>query len=141
MGKRSSPFSFDPLPGRHFRQDSHKSHKCLGIRGFDLTVFNCIAVICKQEVIVRIGSWPADRKVNGNKRGVHTKILQKKIDHLGRRKRSFVLKDTVFGYPVINNGERIAQLVISKHERVEWNEVEELSETDRGSGGFGSTGK
>lgn len=41
----------------------------------------------------------------------------------------------------INNGERIAQLVISKHERVEWNEVEELSETDRGSGGFGSTGK
>ena len=41
----------------------------------------------------------------------------------------------------INNGERIAQLVISKHERVEWNEVEKLSETDRGSGGFGSTGK
>ena len=41
----------------------------------------------------------------------------------------------------INNGERIAQLVVSKHERVEWNEVEELSETDRGSGGFGSTGK
>lgn len=41
----------------------------------------------------------------------------------------------------INNGERIAQLVISKYERVEWNEVEELSETARGSGGFGSTGK
>lgn len=39
----------------------------------------------------------------------------------------------------INNGERIAQLVISKYERVDWNEVEELSETDRGSGGFGST--
>lgn len=41
----------------------------------------------------------------------------------------------------INNGERIAQLVISKYEKVEWNKVEELSETDRGSGGFGSTGK
>ena len=41
----------------------------------------------------------------------------------------------------INNGERIAQLVISKYERVEWNEVEELSETQRGTGGFGSTGK
>ena len=41
----------------------------------------------------------------------------------------------------INNGERIAQLVVSKYERVEWNEVEELSETNRGSGGFGSTGK
>ena len=41
---------------------------------------------------------------------------------------------------VINDGERIAQLVIAKHERVNWKEVEVLSETDRGSGGFGSTG-
>lgn len=40
----------------------------------------------------------------------------------------------------IQNGERIAQLVIAKHERAEWIEVEELSETDRGQGGFGSTG-
>lgn len=40
----------------------------------------------------------------------------------------------------INNGERIAQLVIAKHERAEWVEVETLSETDRGEGGFGSTG-
>lgn len=41
---------------------------------------------------------------------------------------------------VIENGERIAQLVIAKHERVEWLEVTELSETSRGAGGFGSTG-
>jgi dUTP pyrophosphatase len=41
---------------------------------------------------------------------------------------------------VINDGERIAQLVIAKHERVNWTEVEVLSETERGSGGFGSTG-
>ncbi len=40
----------------------------------------------------------------------------------------------------IENGERIAQLVIAKHERAEWIEVEELSETSRGEGGFGSTG-
>ena len=40
----------------------------------------------------------------------------------------------------IQNGERIAQLVITKHERAEWIEVEELSETSRGAGGFGSTG-
>ena len=40
----------------------------------------------------------------------------------------------------INNGERIAQLVIAKHERANWEEVEELSETERGEGGFGSTG-
>ena len=40
----------------------------------------------------------------------------------------------------IQNGDRIAQLVIAKHERAEWIEVEELSETSRGEGGFGSTG-
>ncbi|WP_109301969.1 dUTP diphosphatase [Aquimarina sp. AU474] len=41
---------------------------------------------------------------------------------------------------VIENGERVAQLVIAKHERAEWIEVTELSETSRGAGGFGSTG-
>ena len=41
---------------------------------------------------------------------------------------------------IVNDGERVAQLVIAKHERVNWNEVEVLSETERGSGGFGSTG-
>jgi len=40
----------------------------------------------------------------------------------------------------VQNGERIAQLVIAKHERAEWIEVEILSETSRGEGGFGSTG-
>jgi dUTP pyrophosphatase len=41
---------------------------------------------------------------------------------------------------VINDGERIAQLIIAKHERVQWKEVEVLNETERGVGGFGSTG-
>ena len=41
---------------------------------------------------------------------------------------------------VINNGERIAQLVVAKHERAEWLNVNELSGTARGEGGFGSTG-
>lgn len=41
---------------------------------------------------------------------------------------------------IVNDGERIAQLVIAKHERAEWNEVQELSKTERGTGGFGSTG-
>lgn len=41
---------------------------------------------------------------------------------------------------VIENGERIAQLIIAKHERADWIEVQELSETSRGEGGFGSTG-
>ncbi len=40
----------------------------------------------------------------------------------------------------IEDGERIAQLIIAKHERAQWEEVSVLSETDRGAGGFGSTG-
>ena len=38
-------------------------------------------------------------------------------------------------------GERIAQAVVAKHERVEWSEVAELSSSERGAGGFGSTGR
>jgi dUTP pyrophosphatase len=41
---------------------------------------------------------------------------------------------------IIENGERIAQLIIAKHERAEWIAVQDLSETSRGEGGFGSTG-
>jgi dUTP pyrophosphatase len=40
----------------------------------------------------------------------------------------------------IRDGERIAQLVISKHERVEWVETSQLADSDRGTGGFGHTG-
>lgn len=39
----------------------------------------------------------------------------------------------------INNGDRIAQMVIAKYETAEWQEVSEINETERGAGGFGST--
>ncbi|MDO9551350.1 dUTP diphosphatase [Rhodonellum sp.] len=42
---------------------------------------------------------------------------------------------------LINDGERIAQMIIAKHERIEWETSSILSETERGSGGYGSTGK
>ena len=41
---------------------------------------------------------------------------------------------------VVENGERIAQLVLSRHECIEWDECRSLSESERGDGGFGSTG-
>jgi len=41
----------------------------------------------------------------------------------------------------IHHGDRIAQMVIARHERAEWNVVEELQSTERGAGGFGSTGR
>ncbi|PKP42418.1 MAG: dUTP diphosphatase [Bacteroidetes bacterium HGW-Bacteroidetes-10] len=42
---------------------------------------------------------------------------------------------------VLNPGERVAQMVVAKFERVEWKAVDELGESERGEGGFGSTGK
>lgn len=48
------------------------------------------------------------------------------------------LSDTDF---VVSNGDRIAQMVIARHETAVWNEVKELSDTDRGAGGYGHTGK
>ena len=42
---------------------------------------------------------------------------------------------------VINNGDRIAQMVIARHETISWEAVEQLSETARGEGGYGHTGK
>ena len=41
----------------------------------------------------------------------------------------------------IKNGDRIAQMIIAQHERAEWIAVQELNDTERGHGGFGSTGK
>jgi len=41
----------------------------------------------------------------------------------------------------INNGDRIAQLVIARYEKIQWRLVDTLSETDRGAGGFGHTGQ
>lgn len=48
------------------------------------------------------------------------------------------LSDETF---VVNDGERIAQMVIARHETAEWKVVQELEDSDRGAGGFGSTGK
>lgn len=48
------------------------------------------------------------------------------------------LSDTPF---LLNPGERIAQMVIAKFEHIQWNQVDELTPTDRGEGGFGHTGR
>jgi dUTP pyrophosphatase len=47
------------------------------------------------------------------------------------------LSDKVFE---INTGDRIAQMIVARHEKVSWQPVEELNETSRGAGGFGHTG-
>lgn len=44
-------------------------------------------------------------------------------------------------HQIIEPGERIAQMIVSRHEQVQWQPVEQLQDSDRGAGGFGSTGK
>jgi dUTP pyrophosphatase len=41
----------------------------------------------------------------------------------------------------VNDGDRIAQMVVAKHEQIQWEEALDLSQTERGSGGYGSTGR
>ena len=60
-------------------------------------------------------------------------------DYTGEVKVSLInLSNDAF---VVQPGERIAQMVIARYEKITWNEVETLDETERGSGGFGSTGR
>ena len=59
-------------------------------------------------------------------------------DYRGEVKVALVnLSDTPF---TVNPGDRIAQMVVARHETVEWEAVDELTDTERGVGGFGSTG-
>lgn len=59
-------------------------------------------------------------------------------DYRGEVKVALVnLSDTPF---TVNPGDRIAQMVVARHETVEWEAVDELTDTERGAGGFGSTG-
>lgn len=59
-------------------------------------------------------------------------------DYTGEIKVSLInLSNDTF---VVQPGERVAQMVIARYERIEWNEVATLDETERGEGGFGSTG-
>jgi dUTP pyrophosphatase len=60
-------------------------------------------------------------------------------DYRGEIKAILVnLSDSEF---IINHGERICQMVVAKHETIKWADVHVLNESDRGEGGFGSTGK
>jgi dUTP pyrophosphatase len=63
------------------------------------------------------------------------------IDADYRGERGVILVNLSNNSFTINPGERIAQLVIAKYEQVSWNLTESLDTTERGSGGFGSTGK
>ncbi len=63
------------------------------------------------------------------------------IDSDYRGEIKIILKNFGKNNFIINKGDRIAQMVITSYIRIEWKEVNEINETERGSGGFGHTGK
>jgi len=75
------------------------------------------------------------------KKGVTVLNSPGTIDSGYRGEIGVILHNTTMLAQEIEHGERIAQLVLSEVPTIEWEEVEELSETSRGEGGFGSTGK
>ena len=119
-------------------------------------------VIKENDVITKVIIYPGGRALIPT--GLHIALQDKGLEAMVRPRSGLALKQgvTILNTPgcvdsdytgdigvivinfganafEINQGDRIAQLVINKIEHIEWEEVEELPETDRGEGGFGST--
>lgn len=75
------------------------------------------------------------------KKGISVLNSPGTIDSDYRGEIGVILVNLSNGHVIIEDGERIAQIVIAKHEKAEWFESKELIQTERGEGGFGSTGK
>lgn len=75
------------------------------------------------------------------KKGISVLNSPGTIDSDYRGEIGVILVNLSNGQVIIEDGERIAQMVIAKHEKAEWIESKELIQTERGEGGFGSTGK
>ncbi|MDP4223207.1 MAG: hypothetical protein Q8868_07845 [Bacteroidota bacterium] len=69
------------------------------------------------------------------------KSRHKHPEYIAEHSAQMHLKANIDNDIVLRPLERTCQIIIAKHERAEWIEVEELKETERGSGGFGNTGK
>jgi len=73
-------------------------------------------------------------------KGITTLNTPGTIDADYRGEISVILVNLSAGDYQVHDGDRIAQMIISRHEKAEWVETEELKETERGAGGFGHTG-
>ena len=129
------------------------NYETKGASGIDLSacIDETVAIMPMTSMLVGTGTYVAiPEGYEGQARmrsGVSTKnsiILLNGVgtidsDYRGEIKLAlFNLSDKPF---VINNGDRLAQLVVAKYERVQINPVDELDKTERGDCGFGSTGK
>jgi dUTP pyrophosphatase len=110
-----SPVTIKPKTSNAFKTGIY-----IGLpEGLEAQVRGRSGLAFKYDIISHIGTIDADYRGE-----IHVKL--------------FNLSDKDF---VVNPGDRIAQLVVSKVEKIEWCEVSELDETERGTGGFGHTGK
>lgn len=135
-------------------KSKHKtpSYESLGAAGMDLkaNINESISLKPLERVIIKTGLFIAlphgyeaqvrPRSGLAAKQGITVLNSPGTIDADYRGEIGVILVNLSNEIFIINDGERIAQLVIAKHERVSWKEVKVLNETERGSGGFGSTG-
>ena len=122
-----------------------------GAAGLDLTVFGeDVSISPNGHAVVKTGICVAIpdghvglifvRSSLGVKRGITLSNSVGVIDSDYRGEIKVILINWGEEDFVIENGDRIAQMVIAKYERIAWEEAADLTETERGSGGFGHTG-
>lgn len=146
------------LPDLHVKVVNHSKHplpeyKTEGSAGMDLqaNISEDITLKSLERVLVKTGlhielPLGAEAQVRPRsglalKHGITVLNSPGTIDADYRGEIGVILVNLSSDTFVIKDGERIAQLVVAQHERVDWDEVDELGDTDRGEGGFGSTGK
>jgi dUTP pyrophosphatase len=133
-------------------QNPNPSYATDGSAGMDLSAnnFNTIAIAPNERCIIHTGifielpeNYEAQIRPRSGlalKKGLTVANTPGTIDSDFRGEICVILHNISEDTQYVAPGERIAQMVIAKYERVEWNETEEMSETIRGEGGFGSTG-
>jgi dUTP pyrophosphatase len=128
------------------------SYETILSAGMDLRANICESLILKplERVIVKTGlfiAWPAGLEAQvrprsglAAKRGITVLNSPGTVDADYRGEIGVILVNLSNEDFLIKDGERIAQLIIAKHEQITWKEVSILDKTERGEGGFGSTG-
>lgn len=128
------------------------NYETLASAGMDLRAFIAEEIVLKpmERAIVKTGLYIAlpvgteaqvrPRSGLAAKKGITVLNTPGTIDADYRGEIGVILVNLSTENFTIKNGDRIAQMIIAKHERAIWEEVENLSETERGAGGFGSTG-
>lgn len=131
------------------------AYKTSGSAGMDLLASleggNKVTLAPKQRALIKTGlaialpeGYEAQVRPRSGlalKEGVTVLNTPGTIDSDYRGEIGVILYNTSDSFFVIENGDRIAQMVIAEYVQVKWDVKEELEETDRGAGGFGSTGK